>query len=106
LNIYATIYSLPCFKRKVFMHIELAPKYRNGLNNIIAHMRLNAHIINSFSASGETIILSASKEDLEKILEATEEDFKSTEEGLQDDHPPVILEGLKAILKDQLADRA
>lgn len=88
------------------MHIELAPKYKPGLNNIINNMRLNAHLINSYNASGETITLSASREDLEKILEATEEDFESTEEQLQDDNLPVTLEGLKAILRDQLADRA
>ena len=88
------------------MHIELAPKYRNGLDNIIANKGLSAHIINSFNASGETITLSASKEEMEKILEATEEDFVSGEEQSPEHSYPVVLEGLKAILRDQLADRA
>jgi hypothetical protein len=88
------------------MHIELAPKYRDGLDNIIAHKRLSAHIINSFNASGETITLSASKEDLEKILETTEEEFQSGEDKSQEHYSPVVLEGLKAILREQLADRA
>lgn len=88
------------------MHIELAPKYRNGLDNIIARKGLSAHIIDSFNAGGETITLSASKEDLEKILEATEEDLESVEGESGEDSFPVVLEGLKAILRDQLADRA
>ena len=88
------------------MHIELAPKYRNGLDNIIARKGLSAHIIDSFNAGGQTITLSTSKEDLEKILEATEEDFESVEGKSREDSFPVVLEGLKAILRDQLADRA
>ena len=88
------------------MHIELAPKYGPGLGNIIAHLKLDAHLINSFNASGETITLSTSKEDLDRILEATEEHFKPVEGEQNEDFPPVTLEGLKAILRDQLADRA
>lgn len=88
------------------MHIELAPKYGPGLNSIITRLGLEAHLINSFNASGETITLSTTKEDLEKILAATEEDFKPLDDEPEHDYPPVTLEGLKAILKDQLADRA
>ena len=88
------------------MHIELAPKYGPGLNRIIANMGLDAHLINSFNASGETVTLSASKEDLEKILEASEAEFTPLPNEPENDFPPVTLEGLKAILRDQLADRA
>lgn len=87
------------------MHIELAPKYGPGLNTIISRLGLEAHLINSFNASGETVTLSASKEDLERILEATEKNFEPLD-NTDHDYPPVTLEGLKAILKDQLADRA
>lgn len=88
------------------MHIELAPKYGPGLNSIISRLGLEAHLINSFNASGETVTLSATKEDLERILEATEKDFEPLDNDADRDYPPVTLEGLKAILKDQLADRA
>jgi hypothetical protein len=87
------------------MHIELAPKYRQGLENIISSLDLDAHIINSFNASGETITLSVTKEELEVILGAGEEHFETTE-SVDESHTPVTLEGLKAILRDQLADRA
>lgn len=86
------------------MHIELAPKYGPGLNSIISRLGLGAHLINSFNAGGETVTLSASKDELEKILEATDEDF-DVDNTADSDYPPVTLEGLKAILKDQLADR-
>ena len=87
------------------MHIELAPKYGPTLSSIISHFGLEAHLINSFNASGETITLSASKDDLERILQASEADLEPLSDN-QNDHPPVTLEGLKAILKDQLEDRA
>jgi hypothetical protein len=87
------------------MHIELAPKYEPGLNSLIRNLRIEAHITNSFNASGETIILVASKEDLEKILLASEEDFISIEPESEKSLPPVLLEGLKAIINDHLNNR-
>jgi hypothetical protein len=86
------------------MHIELAPKYASGLKNIIESLGLEAHIINSFNAGGETITLSVSKDEIDKILQAEESDFVSTGD-VDSEYPPVTLEGLKAILRDQLADR-
>jgi|GEM_PF-1084531 len=83
------------------MHIELSAKYKSGLNNIIRNLEIDAHLINSFNASGETITLSAIREDIERILEASEDDFNSAE---STDANPVTLEDLKNILKDQLAD--
>lgn len=88
------------------MHIELAPKYGPGLLSLIAQLNLEAHLINSFNASGETITLSAGKDELERILEATEEDFKPLANQPENQFPPVTLEGLKAILKEQLSDHA
>ena len=88
------------------MHIELAPKYEQGIINIITNLNLEAHIINSFNASGETVTLSADKEELEQILNATESDFESAGNvRSEENHPPVTLEGLKAIIKDYMADR-
>ncbi len=86
------------------MHIELAPKYGPPLENLISKLSLEAHLINSFNASGETITLSASKEELEKILNGTEEDFNSNDV-LSAEHALVTLEGLKSIIKDHLDDR-
>ena len=87
------------------MHLELNPKYKAGLENIIRHMEIDAHLINSFNASGETITLSASRETLERILEASEDDFGFDKDRQEDGYPIVTLEGLKAIIKDYLADR-
>lgn len=86
------------------MHIELSPKYGSGLRNIIENMDLDAHLIDSFNAGGETITLSVTKEDLDKILQAEETHFTTGEEP-DPDYAPVTLEGLKSILRDQLADR-
>jgi hypothetical protein len=88
------------------MHIELAPKYEPGINSLIRNLKLGAHITNSFNASGETIILVANKDELEKILQASEGDFTSaaadeTERSLS----PALLEGLKAIIHDHLNNR-
>ncbi|HEX8378144.1 MAG TPA: hypothetical protein VF602_10010 [Pedobacter sp.] len=86
------------------MHIELSPKYGPPLENIISKLGLEAHLINSFNASGETITLSASKEELEKITTANQEDFESNDV-ISAEHALVTLEGLKSIIKDHLADR-
>lgn len=82
------------------MHLELNPKYKAGIENIIRHLGIDAHLINSFNASGETITLSASREILEKILEASEDDFE-----FDKNQQEYTLEGLKGIIKDYLADR-
>ncbi|WP_207533874.1 hypothetical protein [Desertivirga arenae] len=83
------------------MHIELSPKYGPGLNNLIQNLSLEAHTTNSFNAGGETIILSASKEDLHRILESKEEDFINA--GLDSGSASSFLfEGLKAIIKEQM----
>ena len=87
------------------MHLELNPKYKAGLENIIRHMGIDAHLINSFNASGETVTLSASRETLERILEASEDDFGFDKDQQEGEYPIVTLEGLKAIIKDYLADR-
>jgi hypothetical protein len=87
------------------MHIELSPKFAPGLTNIINHLHLEAHLINSFNASGETITLSASKEDLDKILQATDQDFQPNPGSNHDETGSIVtLEELKAILIDQLTD--
>ena len=86
------------------MHIELAPKYGPPLENLISRLNLEAHLINSFNASGETITLSASKDELEKILNSEESDFRSNDV-ISAEYALVTLEGLKSIIKDHLADR-
>lgn len=83
------------------MHIELSAKYKSGLTNIIKNLEIDAHLIDSFNASGETITLSASREEIEQILEAGEDDFNSPE---SNEANTVTLQTLKELLKDQLAD--
>ncbi|WP_207422079.1 hypothetical protein [Desertivirga brevis] len=83
------------------MHIELSPKYATCLNNLIQNLNLNAHTTDSFNASGETIILSASKEELQKILESNEEDGTNSESE-NSSASSFIYEGLKAIIKEQM----
>lgn len=82
------------------MHIELSAKYKSGLANIIDSLEIEAHLIDSFNASGETITLSANREDIERILEANEEDFHFDDSNAD----AVTLDGLKDLLRDQLAD--
>ena len=82
------------------MHIELSPKYLQGVNNLIKNLSLSAQTSNSFNASGETIILSAGKDELQQILEADETSFTQAGEG----HPVTgtLFEGLKAIIREQI----
>jgi len=84
------------------MHIELSPKYQAGINNLIQNLGLDAHTSNSFNAGGETIILAASKDDLQKIMQANEDDFIGSEIEKNDSKVLFELEGLKAIIKEQL----
>ena len=86
------------------MHLELSPKYEEGLNLIINRLGIEATISNSFSASGETIILAADREDIEKITELTEDDFKISEPG-QELNPSNFSE-IKRVIEDQLRDDA
>lgn len=82
------------------MHIELSAKYKPGLHNIIKNLEIDAHLIDSFNASGETITLSANREDIERIFDASEQDFNFDEPNAD----AVTLDELKELLKDQLAD--
>lgn len=83
------------------MHIELSPKYAQGLNNLIENLQLTAHTTNSFNAGGETIILSASKDELQKILDSNEEDFNISDSE-NSSASSFLYEGLKAIIKEQM----
>ena len=87
------------------MHLELSPKYEQGLNAIIDRLGIEASISNSFNAGGETIILSADREDVERIVALSEDDFKISEAGQERTHPADFSE-IKKVIEEQLRDDA
>ncbi|WP_207425012.1 hypothetical protein [Pedobacter sp. SYSU D00535] len=81
------------------MHIELSPKYEESLTKIINLLEIDASISDSFNAGGETIILAADREDLERILETDSADLVApgSPEGF-----PRDIDEIKALLNEQL----
>jgi hypothetical protein len=50
------------------MHIEFSAQFEPELREIISRLNLEAHLFNSFNINGETVTMSAEREELEKIL--------------------------------------
>ncbi|HEY1005575.1 MAG TPA: hypothetical protein VGD92_00295 [Sphingobacteriaceae bacterium] len=57
------------------MHIEFSAQFEPELREIITRLNLDAHLFNSFNINGETVTLSAEREELEKIVEHPPESF-------------------------------
>lgn len=60
------------------MHVEFSSHFETDLKRVVDHLALEAHIFNSFNSTGETVVLSAERDELEKILEVDEHDFVKT----------------------------
>lgn len=54
------------------MHIEFPSQYEPALSMIVEHLKVEAHLFNSFNSSGETVVLSAERDQLEEIADAAD----------------------------------
>ncbi|HEY1025139.1 MAG TPA: hypothetical protein VGE26_08250 [Sphingobacteriaceae bacterium] len=81
------------------MHVEFPSHFGADLKMVIDHLKLEANIFDSFSSTGETVVLSAEREELEKIVEADGEDFQ-----FPNDNVRVSFKNIRAIVRAHLGD--
>ncbi len=80
------------------MHIEFSAQFEPELREIISRLNLEAHLFNSFNINGETVTMSAEREELEKII-LHQPDISGGETSGSSDHYRRIVATVRAHLR-------